>query len=117
MAKRPRFQFHLSTTIVLMLVASVLLWANAAPTRDPFPIQLGISFQGAGPLDAYGWPTIHCRQRPWDIFALRRAVRNGDLNEWEWHYRNLALNILIAVMCLILTALVCESLLRRRSRR
>jgi hypothetical protein len=51
--KRPWFQFHLSTAIVMMLVAAGLLWLNLGPTIRSIEVVLGEPMVEA---HARGWP-------------------------------------------------------------
>ena len=47
--KRPWFQFHLSTAIILMFAAAGLLWLNMRPDVQATPF-------GSNELVAWGWP-------------------------------------------------------------
>ena len=40
--KRPSFQIHLSTAVVLMLLAGILVGLNAIPSRYRFDIEYGV---------------------------------------------------------------------------
>ena len=55
--KRPWFQFHLSTAVVLMFVASGLLWSNLRFTE--FEVESGFpgsDSYGTNTYGGYGWP-------------------------------------------------------------
>jgi len=60
--KRPWFQYHLSTAIVLMFVASGLLWLNMQPHGFMYCIVEDLPSGGGRWLNcfgqAYGWPFV-----------------------------------------------------------
>ncbi|MCY3023976.1 MAG: hypothetical protein NTW87_33775 [Planctomycetota bacterium] len=99
--KRPWFQFHLSTAIVLMFMAGAFLLANPTPTR-----------YGSQPNDVgYGWPVVLTeRSMHGDPFGP------ADLWPWWW-YGVLALDVLVPMNSMILTTIAMEWLIRRRARR
>ena len=104
---RKRFQFHLSTAIVMMFVAGGLIWANVHV--------MAYSFEG---YPRYGWPY--------------RAIFNNSVLVPEgthlFHVRcsddlyfigvaRLSANALTAVALLIVVYFLCEWLIRRRAAR
>lgn len=110
--KRAWFQLHLSTCVVLMVVAGVLVWANCI-YRD-----LGIfeKYEQAGKevesrIMSYGWP-----------FPLRQRIEPdpdrmmGFVKE-TWHVGSFMMNALVALAILALIAIACECVIRRRARR
>jgi len=117
--KRRWFQIHLSTAVVLMLVAGVLLWANVRERQGHRYVTLDseeAAVQSAlGIHDPYsvvrGWPFTH---QEWlssktDIFksallAWAEAQVYGNL----WYPGSLAMNVLVALVILLSTASVCE---------
>jgi len=82
------FQFHLSTAIIVMVVAAILLWFNLRKYE----------FRG-NPV--YGWP-----------FPAAFFTRNGML---VYESDTLLLDILIAIGILVGIGLVSELVARRRA--
>lgn len=109
---RFRFQFHLSTAVVMMLAAGVLLGLNMQ--RWPHNVEglAGIAYDGAELFDN-GWPFVaraHC-----DFKGKLFGVMGGDV--WDqWHYAGLASDILVALSIIIAVGVLCEWLVRRRAR-
>jgi hypothetical protein len=131
--KRPWFQFHLSTAVVLMFVAGGLLWANMQP---PYVSVLGgdaweTKFQWSG------WPIAS--EGEYDDYGRDMTCRkNGETNE-EFSARvrleaaerfdtalgagvlhryaswpELMLNLVINMGILFAVAFVCEQCIRYR---
>ena len=99
MLRRPWFQVHLSTAIVLMFVAGGLLWANATPQ---------VEYSGNTPWEiTYGWPYIF-HGEPGHIVA--------NVPRYTF-FSNAAIDFGITIVLLIASATVCELLLRRREAR
>ncbi|MCY3018234.1 MAG: hypothetical protein NTW87_04275 [Planctomycetota bacterium] len=84
--RRPLFQFHLSTAIVLMFVASLLLWVNVSPP------DMRLETGDCPRPGAWGWPLS---------FPDRYDT---DAPAWSI----LATNAAIAVAVLMAYAFVCE---------
>ncbi|MCY3024200.1 MAG: hypothetical protein NTW87_34930 [Planctomycetota bacterium] len=118
--KRPFFQFHLSTAVVLVFAAAGLLWANMHErkavahfldqewewdrSRSEVQIEAYVVF--------HGWPSfcteslyLFCYSEP-DHFC-----RN------DCKPLSLALNALVALFVLLATAVLLEWLIRRKERR
>ena len=55
--KRPWFQIHLSTAIVLMFVAGGLMWANIGGRKQNVPCHLFFNC-GDEVFTSYGWPLV-----------------------------------------------------------
>lgn len=88
----PWFRIHLSTALILMIAASVMLGMNLAWHPDGSSNQMN-----------------YCRGWPLTCFAL---IYGRD----HWTYENLAINILTAIVLLIVIAVVLEkriAILRR----
>jgi hypothetical protein len=98
--KRPRLQLHLSTCILLMFVAGVILWANVRLRLDS---DRGLPIDPLHPQDGNvrGWPMI-VKYEP-DI------VEDPALS-----VPDLVINLATALAILTTTAIGCENLLRRR---
>ena len=132
--RRPRFQFHLSTAIVLMFVAGGILWANMRDSRytvsvDSGEIFMTLPLQTQGVAYTFGWPSVlHEGARP-----LRLRVRNvensdqwwvytdaeADLRErssfdGSWRMAGIALNLLTALAILLALAVLLEWRIRRK---
>jgi hypothetical protein len=102
--KRPWFQFHLSTAIVLMFVASGLLWAN-------------LSESPAGNLSDWG-VTVHIYGWPAKVYWVT-SDKTGDGFFWKERggYSGLAMDAGAALAVLLAVAVFCEWRIRRRERR
>jgi hypothetical protein len=118
--KRPWLQFSLATAIVMMFVASGLLWLNLRPlltyprgsvtSWEDFPVQqlALLNWQANQHL---GWPTT-----AYD-WILQRPFVNVDIYAPQLHPLGLTCDIASAVLILLLVAFLCEWLIRRRERR
>ncbi len=119
MAERPRrwFQLSLTTCIVLMVVAGVLVWANVqvretgsiGVTQEGRPHTHPVfSPKGLGIQYVQGWP-----------LTLRDKIIVPPYISWvhesppAWHTASIFLNILIALTLLAATAFLSEYLIRR----
>ena len=104
--KRPWFQYHLSTCIVLMFVAGGLIWANACANRPNL-----------------GWPQIFYEspQGPpgFDQFAGAdgRVWHLEKPTKYSWNEWAFASDTAVMMVSLFIVACICEFLLRRRERR
>jgi hypothetical protein len=118
--KRPLFQYHLSTAVVLMFVAAGLLWLNMR--RDT--VRERVRWGECGPQSyAYGWPfEAYCYATPprlttpeGDLFPGRVAPRSPPLQSVVvWHRVGLLGDILVALAIVIAVGVFCEWLIRRR---
>ena len=107
--KRPLFQYHLSTLIVLTFVAAGLLWANL--------IDLGPKWWGQ--MRGAPWPFWYRANDPILIKGLQLRVRPFffDYNGEGWHYSLLAVDAVLAILVLVGTAIALEWRIRHRERR
>lgn len=99
---RRRFQVHLSTALVMMVVAGGIVWANTRPVHfmnDDFPKRDTI---------AYGWPCDALRFLPIgkDLTWILNEVHPG-----------LGVDVLVALGILFAVWFVCEWWIRRRDAR
>jgi len=120
-ARRKRFQIHLSTAIVMMVAAGILLWANLGRPQDIVPIAeprarySGDSTTVCLVSQAYGWPDVVKR------YYVRTLNYKGSepawvgSREWRLDWWNLAEDVLIAVIILTIVWYLCERLIRRRA--
>ena len=96
--KRPWFQIHLSTAVVLMVVAGGLVWANVA-LKSIYGI-----------YDSYGWP--------FDAFYARSNRSGGYFGiQIEGLHAGPALgNLIVTLAILTAVAVGCEWWVRRRGK-
>ena len=128
MSDKPRrawFQIHLSTAIVLMFVASGLMWANmrAVPTESwlavskfarEHPLSENPNDRGAlcdpSPHFEYGFPSVAYSSG--QIYFYRANTF------WsEWSPRGIATNSCVVIVLLATVAFISEWLVRRREAR
>ena len=111
--RRSRFQMHLSTAIVLMIVAGGLFWANL---REAHRFTLNQSVPGflfrneEITWSEYGWPLeamSHLNVK--DLSGLPQSMLD-DLNRTD--FITLAINFSVAVLILFFVFYVCDRLIR-----
>jgi hypothetical protein len=110
--RRFRFQFHLSTAIVMMLVAGALLGLNLRRWPHEEEGLSRIAYIEADMFDS-GWPFVayeHC-----DFKGKLLGVMGGDVWD-EWQYAGLMGDALLALAIIVAAGVLCEWLIRRRSR-
>ncbi len=107
-SKRRWFQIHLSTAAVLSLVAGLFFWMNSAPRTDE-----------NSTIAWHGWPTPF-----WFVWKFADQypkssgpVMNSDfgiirMNELQLF--GVVYDLFALAIILLLTAYVCERLVRRR---
>ena len=127
--KRPWFQYHLSTAVVLMFVAGGLMWANMTPERKVYdqveyciaPGATSAQYTGRTRATAYvwGWPYEACSKT-----LAGEEMRAGDAvwrptepQPFEIRGKPFAYNIIVAMSIVVAAALLLEWLIRRRERR
>jgi hypothetical protein len=99
-----RFQLHLSTLILMMLVAGVLVWANTC---------LGQRWAAY----AYDkWEPGRCRELGWPFFCGIVVERGTQTRVEGIHYEWAAVNALVGVVVLLSAGVLIEYLIRRRER-
>jgi hypothetical protein len=105
--KRPWFQFHLSTAVILMCAAGGLLWANLSRSEFMYCI-VEESPSGGSWTDcvgqAYGWPCASWYSHP------------GLGSEITVEGTKICLDVASALCLLLLVAFTLEWLIRRRER-
>ena len=114
--RRAWFQLHLSTCVVLMIVAGALVWVNVVARYGQFPIDR--PYSGAEIYLVYGWPVVAA--------ATFEYVRLGGVNypanfippnyELEWRAYGFWVCGGTALGLLAGTAIVFECWMRRRDR-
>jgi hypothetical protein len=110
--KRPLWQIHLSTAVVLMIVAAALLYLNIrAVSSQRIAAPIRIVMVGGKPMPdtliQYGWP-IHC-------------VTSGHYDNDSPSYlivesHRLLISVAVNIGILVAAAYACEYLIRRRSK-
>jgi len=119
--KRAWFQYHLSTAMILMFVAAILLWANIRPypARDYiYRNELtgskgwGIRADPYGPFLARGWPTA---------FMIVAAVEPRPLFGGEYQevfdVHGMIGDFVFAFTILPIVGVLCEWSIRRKARK
>lgn len=119
--KRPFFQLHLSTCVVLMLVAGGLLWANLTPKYWWEP---GLTYYAGGVGEGGGGGGTGYRGRgwPWIIQSEMKVIDNKKkqlLRFWTSEYcpfdiKSLCLDSGVFLSILFFTAIALESFGRRK---
>jgi hypothetical protein len=113
--KRRWFQIHLSTALIVMFVASLIIWANTRIFRggslltdgnlvpNQYVVDLNTLFGRGQYIEARGWP-----------FRYQYTLKDNleFLNLW-W---SLPMDLVVMVTVLLLTVVVTEHLIRRRDR-
>ena len=117
--KRPWFQYHLSTAIILMFVAGGMLGLNITPQPTDLYRQImtyaeqhpgkSPQFCEAAPLFIHGWPVVACVE---EGFVEEPKVLN-----YRWYMMGFVLDAALIVAVLIGTMLFCEWRIRRRERK
>jgi hypothetical protein len=116
--KRRRFQIHLSTAVVLMMVAALILWLNLQSKSWNPP---SLSFPGIvypyTTFYGYGWPIKwyeienHEGQYIQGLGSSTPFIRNHVLA------LPLIINLVLIGMIFYLVVFICEWLIRRREAR
>jgi hypothetical protein len=102
--KRPWFQYHLSTAIILMFVASGLLWLNLTESTTIWRLDdVPFSFR------QWGWPFLW-PHNPWAHSQPYFISPSVD------YYSPLIVDAAIATALLVFIAFVLEYRIRRQQR-
>ena len=107
--QRPkRFQIHLSTAIVLMIAAGIVLWANTGGRASP-NIK---GYSGGGWLEQrYGWPSEAART----YLPVEGGEWSIETSDTVWRIQGVAIDLAVALVILFAVGFVCERLIRRRA--
>ncbi|MEI6232920.1 MAG: hypothetical protein WCT04_07705 [Planctomycetota bacterium] len=134
---RKRFQFHLSTAIVMMFVTGGIIWANVSCT-DHF---VTVIFEdGHGPREYVlseremrhatfkeglrhenyrnkflGWPFVVYLSHEIESVVNEKVVPSGIAREEYWMNESLVGDCLAAAIILFAVWFICEWLIRRRA--
>jgi len=109
--RRKRFQMHLSTAIVMMFVAGVLIWLNTRPRQLETWMQRHYSV----PFVRYGWPMDAAQTVVGVDLRLQIEFRKSD--EITAGYTMAILDFIIGLLILFSVYLLCEWLIRHRAAR
>ena len=104
--KRGWFQFHLSTAIVLVLVAGGLMGANLVPHALLGYTHGCLSDLGAYDILGFGWPA----------YCLYTFVeeKTSTLRVVHWSYLALAIDLAISLILIAATCFIWERKVARR---
>jgi hypothetical protein len=99
--KRRFWQIHLSTAVVLMVAATVLIWTNATPIHwNPN----NEYFDGV----KYGWPS-----------NISHFIRETEQSEWEGggiDVKALCQNACFDLFMLVVIGMICEIAIRPKAK-
>ena len=131
-AKRSFWQFHLSTALVLMFVTSVFVYANTRTTLKTDHWQI----YGDTTLYVYykrGWPfQINSATRGRKFHFFTGFEDSSVSSTWsvtkepplppegfdgEWYLRDILKNFAVLILTLVVVAVCCEFVIRRREAR
>jgi len=110
-------RIHLTTALVLMLVASGLLWLNLSPDERSLPKLKTVQTQGGPMVEyefsrrtiCYGFPW-HCYYQPQTLFG---AEWESNPEESYTYIQPVVLNCIFALLSLFVLSRAMEFLLRR----
>ena len=106
-SKRRWLQLHLSTCILMTLVAGVLVGLNLSPRHEQY-------YKGWVEWTerlSYGWPFTACQQTVY--FSDSEPAPPSMPGELAWEFGGLCMNLLEALLLLFLTAYLGERLVTR----
>src|SRR5579862_7759084 len=113
---RARFQIHLSTAIVLMFVAGVLIWANTREhTRSADYTEEGPTNYLHVIIKAYGWPFEY--KSVYTSFDTMDAVgRPSSVTEYGGLLNgDTIIDGMVGLLIIFAVWFLCEWLIRRRT--
>lgn len=110
--RRPWFQLHLSTCMVLMVESAALTGLNVVETKLPNEWSGG----------TYGWPSVaYSRIATENFLGFGEILGEPSFEEMmyakQWIGSGVALNLAVALLILAASAQVSESFIRRRERK
>ena len=120
--RRKRFQFHLSTAIVMMFVAGGIMWLNVHMRIQRIDFQVSSHWQWYY-VPKQGWPIIALERYPYKLSVPSYPIIEVFMNHtenytiWEWQPIALCLDFLVALLLISLTWFVCEWRIRRNTAR
>jgi hypothetical protein len=116
--KRRWFQIHLSTALVLMVVAGGLLWANLGRSRvyiSDYDHTRGAATPILKSYVSYGWPVSAERGPPSIIFLVDDSGINLPIELPRTDYKRAWWNVPINLTFLMLLLVACERLTCREA--
>ncbi len=105
-------QIHLSTFLLLILAAAILLWVNLLPRKpvssQPGKTNISLALHEIG-VRNYGWP-FHAYTH------FEKPLKTDDPETFKphWEIKGLLLNVTIAIFILGSTGLLIETVHRHR---
>jgi hypothetical protein len=121
--RRAWFQIHLSTAVVMMIVATALLWLNTRtitiepekPNTFESDLEAFRNFFQKAPK--HGWPFV-AYEVPVGVKYDGNAMRPMPTDKNViWYGKGIAANLAIVLLLLIISASIMEFFLRRREAR
>jgi len=109
--RRKRFQVHLSTAIVLMFVAGMLIWGNVARSLEDGYGDMGLFWSHY----TYGWPIVSLSET--EVFSETRGTIKQNWTSYSPNYLHISIDLIIALVILFVVWFGCECLIRRRAAR
>jgi hypothetical protein len=110
--KRARLQFHLSTAVVLMFVASGMLWVNLCAGRKSTIVvdyDLVVGFEPVRrPHIEFGWPCVCNRPDFTYISVSSTTSRALQLQIPALQWQPLLMDVAVAAAVLAVVAVFCE---------
>ncbi|MCK6470761.1 MAG: hypothetical protein L6R28_03345 [Planctomycetes bacterium] len=116
---RRRFQLHLSTCIIVMVVAGVLVWANAVPRKVGEDTCDGMR----GNFMERGWPwSFHERTEMIEAFRAKihawvpaDSIESYQHPDWAFSPTNALADFFLSLTILAAVTAACEWWIRRRA--
>jgi len=102
-----RFQFHLSTAVILSFVAGGLIWANL-----PHDVYARTDTAHEMPTHIQGWPKPFSTDNSVWILTSELPYRWSDVREFSWQV--LVGDCAVAMMILAVVAITWERIVFRR---
>ena len=116
--KRRLWQIHLSTAIVLMFVAGVLIFLNISPHQAEENWGKMEDFVSGGQHITYGFPRecFDDEANQMNTYFTRYTNVHGFVLS-IWKTNNLIIDVLFAITIFVAVTIACEWLIRRREAR
>jgi hypothetical protein len=134
-----RVQFHLSTAVILMFAASLVLWTHIAPSYERKCFYVGAAFSGTfatippnssplaepsgyGRFRYYGWPLQYwATDEPLDTEGVPMRIPDfHSYSRWFGETRdamvNLVYDVVSALAIVLLTGVGCEAWIVKRAK-
>ena len=119
--KRPWFQVHLSTAIVLMFTAGFIIWANTRVTiweldHRPKPrVPQYANEDGVLKDFIYGWPIQSCKFGTFIASGPRDQSPNWHQEGFDYDVIGCLIDVIVALAILFSVMIACERLQRKHT--